>query len=244
MSDVLYSYPDKREAYDFTAALIHAHGASLYGAPETELTELIDRAAEYAVDNGAYLFVSDGDVKYDSPYTSWVTGDSETLLDVMPFYDFILTCPPYSNIERYTDEPGDLSNMKFKQFTAKYESLMVKAVSRLRPDSFACMVVGNFRGSDGCLIDLSRITSEIMERAGLKLYNDGILATMVGTAALRTSANFGVNHKLGRVHQYVNVYVKGDPKRAMAKIHKTPYGAWQTAVMPPDTDWSEIVRSL
>ena len=180
-------------------------------------------------------------VAASNPETNWVGGDSEVMLDYAPQADFILTCPPYGDLEKYTDDPADLSNLSFNDFMAKYERILLKAVKRLRPNSFACIVVGNWRGSDGCLIDFNGLTSGIMYKAGLKLYNDGILATMLVTAMLRASANFGKNHKLTRVHQYVNVYVKGDPKAAMAKIHNSPYKPWSRAEMPDDTDWLKIV---
>jgi hypothetical protein len=49
--------------------------------------------------------------------------------------------------------------------------------------------------------------------AGLKLYNEAALITPVGTLALRAHGTFKAR-KLGKGHQNVLVFVKGDPRKA------------------------------
>ena len=42
----------------------------------------------------------------------WISGDSETILDtVNEKFDFVFSCPPYFDLEVYTNEEEDLSNM-------------------------------------------------------------------------------------------------------------------------------------
>jgi hypothetical protein len=53
-----------------------------------------------------------------------------------------------------------------------------------------------------------------MREAGLHLYNDAILMTTAGTLPMRVSRSFPPGRKLGRTHQNVMVYVKGDGMRA------------------------------
>src|SRR3990167_7795898 len=42
---------------------------------------------------------------------SWLTGDSMDMMGQAPPADFIFTCPPYGDLERYSDDPRDLSTM-------------------------------------------------------------------------------------------------------------------------------------
>jgi hypothetical protein len=48
----------------------------------------------------------------------------------------------------------------------------------------------------------------------MHFYNDIILLSPVGNAAMRAGNFFTNSRKLGRIHQNVLVFVKGDPKKA------------------------------
>ncbi|MNY68623.1 hypothetical protein D3C86_2064160 [compost metagenome] len=52
--------------------------------------------------------------------------------------------------------------------------------------------------------------------AGMRLYNEAILLTALGSAPIRAGKQFAASRKLGKVHQNVLVFVKGDWKRAVA----------------------------
>ena len=79
----------------------------------------------------------------------WVCGDSmETLADA-PAADFVFSCPPYGDLEKYSDDPRDLSAMDWHAFVAAYKRIILRAVQRMKPDTFACFVVGDFRDSRG-----------------------------------------------------------------------------------------------
>jgi hypothetical protein len=51
-------------------------------------------------------------------------------------------------------------------------------------------------------------------RAGLELYNEAILTTAIGSLPVRAGRTFAAGRKLGKTHQNVLVFVKGDAKRA------------------------------
>lgn len=150
---------------------------------------------------------------------SWVCGDSrnidKTCADVDA--DMIFSCPPYADLERYSDDPSDLSTMAFADFRAAYFEIIAKCCARLRPDSFACFVVGEVRDKKGAYIDFVGDTVQAFRDAGLAYYNEAILITAVGSLPIRAGKQFSASRKLGKTHQNVLVFVKGDGKRAAAR---------------------------
>jgi hypothetical protein len=157
---------------------------------------------------------------------TWYHGDSwKTLADSghllggdMPDgpYDFIFSCPPYHDLEVYSDDPDDLSNMPWSEFARRYKQTIEGAVERLADDRFAAFVVGEIRESPGpgYYRNLIGLTVDAFEAGGAAYYNEVILVTSVGTLPLRTAKQFMVSRKMGRTHQTILVFVKGDPRRA------------------------------
>lgn len=146
----------------------------------------------------------------------WVCGDSRGLPILAPGpYDFVFSCPPYYDLERYSDDPADLSNAKtYLEFKHALMEIVHYAVEALADDRFACFVVGEVRGKNGMYLGLVPDTIAAFRMAGAELYNEAILITSVGSLPIRTSRIFPVGRKLGKSHQNVLVFCKGDPKRA------------------------------
>jgi DNA modification methylase len=153
----------------------------------------------------------------------WVCGDSADEVSNAPAADFVLSCPPYGNLEKYSDDPRDISTMKYDEFLVRYRSIVASTCERLREDRFTVFVVANFRDkSTGVLCDLVGDTVNAFEDAGTKFYNDIVLVTAIGSAAMRTNTNFARGaRKVVKTHQNVLVFVKGDPKKADAWIAST-----------------------
>ena len=152
-----------------------------------------------------------------APKPTWLTGDSAQLLpDLDISADMILTCPPYGDLERYSDDPADLSAMPADEFASTYQTIMRAAADRLQPDRFAVIVVSEYRLRDGTYAGLVPMTISAMRDAGLAYYAEGSLINAVGTLAIRASAQFVGNRKLLRSHQSVLVFVKGDARAACA----------------------------
>jgi DNA modification methylase len=107
----------------------------------------------------------------------WVCGDSMDMLAHAPAADFVFSCPPYGDLEKYSDDPRDLSAMDWHAFVAAYKRIILRAVGRMKPDSFACFVVGDFRDSKGFYRNFVSETIDGFEQAGARLYNEAILAT-------------------------------------------------------------------
>lgn len=149
----------------------------------------------------------------------WICGDSMNIKTLAPDeYDFIITCPPYGNLEVYSDSPGDISNMGDAEFDKTYTAILQNTVEMLKEDRFAVVVVGNYRDKKGYLRDLCGLTVRAMESAGARFYNDFIVVTPIGSLPIRAGKAFKASRKMGRTHQYCLCFVKGDPKKATGRL--------------------------
>ena len=149
----------------------------------------------------------------------WVCGDSMETLPDAPNADMVFSCPPYGDLEVYSDNPNDLSSMEWHTFVAAYKRIILRSVERMKPDSFACFVVGDFRDKKGHYRNFVSTTIEAFEECGARLYNEAILATSVGSAAMLVTKQFQSGRKMAKTHQNVLVFVKGDWKKAATKCN-------------------------
>lgn len=145
----------------------------------------------------------------------WIVGDGRDTADLVDEQaDMIFTCPPYGDLEVYSDDPRDLSTMEYAEFIEAFGDLMSSACKRLADDRFAVVVVGDFRDKKGYYYGFPADTVKIMEAAGLRLYNEAILVTHAASLPLRAGRQFDATRKMGKTHQNCLVFIKGDPKKA------------------------------
>lgn len=138
----------------------------------------------------------------------WICGDSNKVLDTInEKYDFIFSCPPYADLEVYSNDKDDLSNMPYTDFVTLYRSIISKAVDKLKSGHLAVFVVGDVRDADGNYYDFISDTKKAFIDAGAKLYNEAILLDPIGTAMIRANAAFS-SKKLVKVHQNVLCFRK------------------------------------
>jgi len=143
---------------------------------------------------------------------TWACGDSMDLLESAPSADFIFSCPPYGDLEKYSDDPADLSNMEYHTFIAAYKRIIMRAVAKLKNNRLACFVVGDFRNpKTGMYRGFVADTIRAFQEQGMELYNEAILLTAVGSLPIRVSGQFEKSRKLGKTHQNVMVFAKGTP---------------------------------
>lgn len=145
----------------------------------------------------------------------WHQGDSNVLLENGDFnhqYDFVFSCPPYFDLEKYSKDENDLSNMSDKQFVNVYRSIIQKSVAKLKNNRFACFVVGNVRSKSGFYKDLVAETVSAFEDAGAHYYNEIVLLNVAGSTPIRAGKQFEKYRKVGKIHQNILVFYKGDPK--------------------------------
>lgn len=157
-----------------------------------------------------------------APMPEWVTGDGVEVMDLLDFnpeedeppFDLIFTCPPYGDLEVYSDDPRDLSVMDYDDFIEAYRAMIANSAEMLKDDRFAVVVVGDFRDKAGIYRNFPGETIAAFEDAGLSLYNEAVLVTNLASLVLRVGKQFDTSRKMGKTHQNVLVFVKGDPRRA------------------------------
>lgn len=150
---------------------------------------------------------------------SWSVGDSRPWVAALPAgaYDAIVTCPPYLWLERYGEDPGELSALDAEAFEEAYTAILAGAARALRPDRFAVLVTGDVRDPrSGALVDFRGMTIRAAGAAGLALQSAAVLLTPVGSLAPRAARVFGAGRLLGRCHQDVLVFCNGDRRAAAA----------------------------
>lgn len=126
--------------------------------------------------------------------------------------DLVFSCPPYHNLEKYSNHPLDLSNMNYADFIEAYREIISTACRKLKENRFAVFVVGDIRDSKGAYRDFISHTKRIFRDCGLFLYNEIILLNPCGTAPMRAGKPFSTYRKVTKLHQNVLVFYKGDIK--------------------------------
>jgi hypothetical protein len=153
---------------------------------------------------------------------TWVHGNSldiETLLEGVQA-DMVFSCPPYADLEVYSDDPRDLSTMPYEQFRDVYTAIIAAVSRMLKRDRHAVFVVGDVRNKQGNYICFPEDTVMAFRAAGLEKYNESVLVTSVGSLPVRVGKQFVSGSKLGKTHQNVLGFIKGDAKVCAKLIAK------------------------
>lgn len=143
--------------------------------------------------------------------------------------DLLFTCPPYADLEVYSDDPADLSNKEYPEFLALYREIMHKAAAKLKDNRFAVVVVGEVRDKTGAYYNFVGDTVRTFLEAGLVYYNEIILATAIGTLPIRAGRIMSTARKIGKRHQNVLVFYKGNPREISKHFPRM-----QSAEAPPE----------
>jgi len=139
---------------------------------------------------------------------NWYVGDSDKVLNGFNTkFDFVFSCPPYANLEVYSDIEGDISNMNYEDFMRSYESIIKKSCDLLKDDGYACFVVGEVRDKNGNYIGFVPDTINAFRKCGMKFYNEAILLNQIASASMRANGNMK-SKKLVKVHQNILIFKK------------------------------------
>lgn len=130
--------------------------------------------------------------------------------------DLVFSCPPYADLEVYSDDPRDISNMDYDGFCKVYANIIAIACRKLKQDRFAVFVVGDVRDKKGFYRNFVDYTKRCFNDNGLLTYNELILIEQSGTGAMRANKQFGSLRKVIKTHQNVLVFYKGNPKNIKA----------------------------
>jgi len=164
--------------------------------------------------------------RLQSTKPKWIQGDSDKELDnIEDQYDLVFTCPPYHDLEIYTDHDNDLSNMDYNSFIDKYKSIINKSTKKLKNNRFMVIVVSEIRErsktSDYKIGKYKGFVSDTIKAAedsGLHFYNDIILYNSNLNASRISKTYFERNRKVASVHQNVLVFIKGNPDLAVEEF--------------------------
>ena len=154
---------------------------------------------------------------------TWVNGDSQKIsLDIQA--DMVFSCPPYADLEVYSDDGRDLSTMSYEQFIEAYSTIIGKACCQLKSERFAVFVVGEVRAKNGAYYNFIGDTVKAFLNAGMEYYNEMVLITAVSSLPIRVGRQFKAGRKIGKTHQNVLVFVKGDGKKATRACGDVEFG--------------------
>lgn len=134
--------------------------------------------------------------------------------------DMIFTCPPYADLEVYSDDERDISNMSYDDFCKVYHEIISIACRKLKDDRFAVFVVGDVRDENGFYRNLVDYTKKCFNDNGLLTYNDMVLIETAGTAQLRAKKQFNSMRKVVKMHQNILVFYKGIPQAIKSNFDK------------------------
>lgn len=150
----------------------------------------------------------------DMDKLKWINDDSLNVDNYVEneSVDMIFTCPPYYDLEVYSDKSNDLSNMSYDDFKNAYKEILHKCCDKLKNNRFGVIVIGDVRDKEGFYRNLVDLTKEAFVEKNVKFYNDIILLNVVGTASLRAGGQFTASRKVVKTHQNVLVFYKGNPK--------------------------------
>lgn len=134
-------------------------------------------------------------------------------------FDLIFSCPPYADLEVYSDDPRDISNMKYEDFKKTYFQIIAESVKLLKYNRFAIFTIADVRDkSTGFYRNFISDTIEAFQETGMSLYNEFILINQIGSAAIRANRQFNKGRKNVKRHQNVLVFYKDSPAKSSKKI--------------------------
>jgi DNA modification methylase len=126
--------------------------------------------------------------------------------------DLLFSCPPYFDLEVYSDLTNDASNQKdYKDFINILDTAFSNAIKCLKENRFAVIVCGDVRDKKGNYFRFPDDIKDIFIKNEMKLYNELILIQSVGNGALRANRYMG-SRKVVKMHEQVLVFYKGDSK--------------------------------
>lgn len=124
--------------------------------------------------------------------------------------DFLFSCPPYYDLEVYSDLPNDASNQEtYEDFLVIIRNALLGAIKALKDNRFAAIVCGDIRDKAGYYRGFPEDIKHIFAEGGMRLYNEMVLIEPLGTLPQRVN-RYMHTRKVGKCHQSVLVFYKGD----------------------------------
>jgi len=122
--------------------------------------------------------------------------------------DFLMTSPPYWNMEKYNGGKDDLSMCRtYGDFLERMRGVISESKRILKPNALSCWV-GLHRDKDGELLPIHHDISSLHRGLGFKMTEEIILSKLNTKALLRVWKFEKGNRFLIRLHEYVLVFRK------------------------------------
>lgn len=157
----------------------------------------------------------------ESHIPKWICDNGLNVDKLNDKYDFLFSCPPYYNLEVYSENEEDISTMNYTDFLRDYREIIRKSCDKLNDNSFAVFVVGEVR-EKGNYVGFVPDTIRAFQDAGMSYYNEMLLLQEPATAAMRAEKSMNASRKVPKAHQNVLMFSKGSPQKAAERMGKFP----------------------
>ena len=152
------------------------------------------------------------------PHVKYICGDSNNISKLVKQrgFDFCFTSPPYYDLEVYSKE--DMSALgTYEEFMSQYANIFQQCFDLLGDDTFLAIKVGEIRDKKtGIYRNFVGDTIQTLIDCGFNYYNELVLINPAGTLPQRAGRSMK-SRKVGKMHQNVLVFYKGDPQNIQSK---------------------------
>lgn len=148
-------------------------------------------------------------------------GDSNNIATIIPIreFDICFTSPPYYDLEIYSAE--DMSGLgTYSEFMRQYKNIFTQCFEMLANNRFIVVKVCEIRDKKtGEYRNFVGDNVTIFKEIGFKYYNELILLNSPGTLPLRAGKFMNATRKIGKQHQNLLVFYKGNLKEIERLYH-------------------------
>lgn len=142
-------------------------------------------------------------------------GSSEKVKYDNNTFDFSITSPPYSDVEKYNniyeeEMENDLSSKDYENFLILYSNCIKETFRVLKPSAYFVCVIGNLF-KNGNLVNLLSDTIDIGLKIGFKLHDINIYNRGSNIGGDLNYRQYIINSKrLPTIHEYIIIFQKPD----------------------------------
>lgn len=142
--------------------------------------------------------------------------------------DFFFSCPPYYDMEVYSNDKNDASNQKtYEDFYKILDEAFTAAGKCLKNNRFAVVVASDMRNhKDGGYYNFVGDIKQTFLKNGFLLYDELIFVRPISTSAM-FAADSMRTRKVRRIHEDIIIFFKGD-KEKIRKEYGTDFSDFLT----------------
>lgn len=123
--------------------------------------------------------------------------------------DLLITCPPYYNLEKYSDYDSSAAP-DYTTFIKEVGDVLSASIDCLKKNRFAVIIVSDVRADNGEYYGFPEDVINVFRNKGCILWNDIIYINADSHAHLRAGVYMNTR-KVVRMHQRVLVFYNGNP---------------------------------